>query len=353
MCHASVFDFFRSEMAAADIQGRSVLEVGSRDVNGTVRPLLVSLGAREYLGVDLVAGPGVDRTCDVTDLAATLGEGSYEAVVTTEMLEHVRDWRPALSNLKRVVAPGGILVITTRSFGFPYHDYPGDYWRYEISDMAALFQDFEILKLVRDPEYPGVFLKCRKPREFRECDTSSLKLFSVPRAARADQVDEEEIARYANRMKALQIAALEAAAMLRNVDWTAFDERDFRRIWKHLEELGVLLRRLSPRQAQVSTLERMARPLGKLKRRFIDLALSTGMLRGESLRLARMSLCANASRTLRKTMFHVPWGAVEEGPFQNALECIGSLRALASKAQANVTMPAGGSELESVQNDPP
>ncbi len=336
MCHASVFDFFRSEIAAADIEGRGVLEAGSRDVNGAVRPFLMSLGAREYLGVDLVPGPGVDRTCDVTDLASTFGEGSYEVVVSTEMLEHVRDWRSALSNLKRVVAPGGILVITTRSFGFPYHDFPGDYWRYEISDMTELFQDFEILKLVRDPEYPGVFLKCRKPEGFKERDTAPWKLFSVPRAARADVGGEEEVDRYAKRMTALQTTASEAFAMVRNVDWTAFDERDFRQMWKTLENLGALLRSLSPMEAQVLTLERVARPLGKLKRRFIDLVLSTGILRGKSLRLVRMILFANAARALNN-LFRVPWGAVEEAEYQRALECVASIRALASKAQAQRT----------------
>jgi SAM-dependent methyltransferase len=335
VCHPSVFDFFRTEVAAADIQGRSVLEVGSRDVNGTVRPFLMSLGAREYLGVDLVAGPGVDRTCAVEELASTLGEGSYDAVVTTEMLEHVRDWRSAISNLKRVVAPGGILVITTRSFGFPYHDFPGDYWRYEISDMTALFRDFEILKLVRDPEYPGVFLKCRKPRQFREGETSSLKLFSMPGAARADGVGDEEIARYTERMKAFQGTAVDVATLLKGFDWTALEERTFRRLWRELEKLLALLRGLSRKETEASTLERMARPIGRLKRRIFDLALSAGIVRGESLKRARKSLCASAGRSLWKTMFHVPWGSVEETSFQNALESITKIRELVSTGEAS------------------
>ncbi|MEZ0346378.1 MAG: hypothetical protein ABWK01_07495, partial [Infirmifilum sp.] len=57
----------------------------------------------------------------------------------------------------------GIIYITTRSRGFPYHAYPHDYWRYEVYDMREIFGDFEIVKLARDWLEPGVYLKARKP----------------------------------------------------------------------------------------------------------------------------------------------------------------------------------------------
>ncbi len=103
MCHRSILDFFHAEVGRRDIEGRSILEVGSRDVNGTMRPFLVSLGARHYLGVDIEPGPGVDRVCDVASLPSELAGQCFDVVVTTEMLEHVRDWRSAVVSLKRMV----------------------------------------------------------------------------------------------------------------------------------------------------------------------------------------------------------------------------------------------------------
>jgi SAM-dependent methyltransferase len=145
------------------VAGARVLEVGSQDLNGSVRPLVVGLGPASYLGVDLVAGPGVDEICDAGELAVRFGRGSFDLVVSTEMLEHVRDWRAAVTNLKLALRIGGWLLVTTRSLGFPFHGYPEDHWRYELDDMRTIFADFDITLLVPDtpPSY-GVFMLARK-----------------------------------------------------------------------------------------------------------------------------------------------------------------------------------------------
>ncbi|MEZ0346253.1 MAG: methyltransferase domain-containing protein [Infirmifilum sp.] len=121
------------------------------------------LRPREYVGVDIEPGLFVDVLVPAEGLVERFGEESFDVVISTELLEHVRDWRLVVSNMKRVLKPGCVIYITTRSRGFPYHAYPHDYWRYEVDDMREIFGDFEIVKLARDWLEPGVYLKERKP----------------------------------------------------------------------------------------------------------------------------------------------------------------------------------------------
>jgi SAM-dependent methyltransferase len=171
------------------VVGKHVLEVGAIDVNGTVRPVIEALEPASYTGTDIAWGPGVDELCDVTGLIERYGEGTFDLVVSTELVEHVRDWRAAFANLKGVVRPGGIILVTTRSRGFKVHGYPWDYWRYEPEDMELVFADFEHVLIERDAHRPGVFVKARKPmRSSGEAPLTDVTLFSVVAGKRTRDV---------------------------------------------------------------------------------------------------------------------------------------------------------------------
>lgn len=167
--HESVLAWTAAAVTRSDVAGRRVLEVGSGDVNGTVRPLLEAHEPAEYLGVDAAPGKGVDRVVDCTRLLDEFGPGTWDVVVSTEMLEHVRDWRASIRNLVHVVAPGGLLIVTTRSPGFPFHPFPEDHWRYTVAAMRQIVDNFRLepLQIMADPEAPGVFVKVRKPEGWR------------------------------------------------------------------------------------------------------------------------------------------------------------------------------------------
>lgn len=180
MCNQACIDFGRANLKEEDVRGKSVIEVGALDVNGSLRSAIEKFVPASYIGVDIQSGRGVDRICKVEDLISTFGSESFDMVVCTELLEHVKDWRVAIHNLKQILRPRGKLLITTRSFGFGYHGYPYDFWRYEVSDMQSIFADFEIDSIEKDlPAEPGVFISARKPAVFDEADISRNRLYSV------------------------------------------------------------------------------------------------------------------------------------------------------------------------------
>lgn len=158
MCHTSVLTWAADVFGPGLVTGKSVCEVGAYNVNGTVRPSIEAHGPASYLGVDMEAGPGVDLVADVGALPDQFPEG-FDLVVSTEMLEHVEDWRAAMASLAALVKIGGHLVITTRSPGFPYHPYPIDCWRYPVQVMRTILDrlGFYVILCTSDPEQPGVF----------------------------------------------------------------------------------------------------------------------------------------------------------------------------------------------------
>ena len=153
----------------------SVLEIGSHDVNGSLRPFV---NASHYFGIDTVAGPGVDAVADGLDAAAL---GAVDLVIMTEVLEHARHWAALLMVAQACVRPGGHILISTRSPGYPWHGemyrdtgHPhlirweiGDHWRFTVDQLRAAFGPQWGWVDVRpdpDPERPGVFVFAKRSR---------------------------------------------------------------------------------------------------------------------------------------------------------------------------------------------
>ena len=192
MCNVTGIVFGVKNLDKDELKGRSVLEVGSGDYNGGLRPILESWGPAQYIGVDIQEGPGVDVVCSAERTVERLGEGRFDIVIATELLEHVRNWRAAITNMKMACKPGGTMLITTRSQGFPYHGYPHDFWRFETDDLKEIFSDCEVLALERDPVDPGVFAKVRKPPSFVEMSLASKELYSIVVDKRVRELAEDD-----------------------------------------------------------------------------------------------------------------------------------------------------------------
>jgi SAM-dependent methyltransferase len=91
-----------------------VLEVGSLNVNGTIRDFFEAI---EYVGVDVGAGPGVDLVCKGEDL--DYAANSFDVTVSAECFEHNPGWAATFQNMWRMTKKH--VMITCASEGRPEH----------------------------------------------------------------------------------------------------------------------------------------------------------------------------------------------------------------------------------------
>lgn len=201
MCTTESLQWLALNLERDEIAHRRVIEVGSCDVNGTVRPIVQLLKPAEYIGVDITWGPGVDQVCYADELVERFGETSFDVVVSACALEHIRDWRSAVSNMKRVCRPDGLMLIMV-PHEWPYHEHPYDFWRYGREDVSRIFADCEILRLDEDALAPSlVYAKIRRPAGLREIDLHGIELYSILVGRRVTEIRDEFLTdRFAKRM---------------------------------------------------------------------------------------------------------------------------------------------------------
>lgn len=118
MSHGAQRSFFREIYKANRLaaRGSTVLEVGSYDVNGSIRSVFE---VSDYLGIDLVEGPGVDVVGDLRKL--DFNSKKFDFVLSSEALEHDSNWIETVLAMIKLVAPGGLVGISCATKGRPEH----------------------------------------------------------------------------------------------------------------------------------------------------------------------------------------------------------------------------------------
>ncbi|MGQ9592132.1 MAG: methyltransferase domain-containing protein, partial [Planctomycetota bacterium] len=118
------------------------------------RVLDLGCGASPYarwypnrIGCDVAIFPGVQVLGTAEELPFV--DGSFEQVLATELLEHVRRPHDAIREMWRVLRPGGRVILTTR-FLYPVHEAPGDHFRYTRFGLLTLFDGWEVEVLRED-----------------------------------------------------------------------------------------------------------------------------------------------------------------------------------------------------------
>lgn len=115
-------------------QNVRVIEIGSQDINGTLRD--VSPTSFEYIGVDFVAGKGVDVILD-DPYKLPFDSGYADIVLSSSCFEHSEMFWIVFLEILRVLKPKGLFYLNVPSNG-TFHRYPADCWRFYPDSGRAL-----------------------------------------------------------------------------------------------------------------------------------------------------------------------------------------------------------------------
>ncbi len=148
--HQSVMEYVALAVKTFDLKHKKVLEIGSYDVNGSVRMLFKG----EYTGIDREAGPGVDLVMDAGFM--TFEDASFDVVVSTSQLEHDPTFWLTMRQVGRVLRIGGHFILTTHTTGFPPHN-PPDFYRFLDDSWPVLMSmaGCDIVDSRSDPQVGG------------------------------------------------------------------------------------------------------------------------------------------------------------------------------------------------------
>ncbi len=95
-----------------DNENNKILEIGSHDVNGSLRQLFSS---SEYTGIDLSPGIGVDVVASGHEVG--FQDDSFDMTISCECFEHNPYWVETFNNMYRMTKKTGLLVVTCASRG--------------------------------------------------------------------------------------------------------------------------------------------------------------------------------------------------------------------------------------------
>jgi SAM-dependent methyltransferase len=103
---------------------------------------MLGRGVTDYVGVDRV-GELTQPTVVGTAEALPVPDASFDVVLCTMVLEHVRDPRRVLGEVRRVLVPNGRVVLTVPGV-WPTHEAPHDYWRFTRFGLEELMREFRL-----------------------------------------------------------------------------------------------------------------------------------------------------------------------------------------------------------------
>lgn len=154
--HQSSADSVLRAHVVAGLTAKQVLDFGCGD-GRSINVFREILPDAKWTGVDIASSPEVDlrRRTDgefVTyeGFELPFEDGSFDLVFSHQVLEHVRKPELALSEVARVLRPGGLFIGQTSQFE-PYHSY--SLWNFTVYGFKRIAEDAGLLL---DEIRPGI-----------------------------------------------------------------------------------------------------------------------------------------------------------------------------------------------------
>jgi SAM-dependent methyltransferase len=132
-------EHIQTMLGNSGVTGGRILEIGGR-----ANPYRETFPNFEYVCLDLeVTEPGVIKG-DITN-CPELESNSFDAVISVDVFEHIREPWLAAPEIIRILRPGGFTYHSTL-FSWRYHPCPVDYWRYTPEALMFLFKDLRVMR---------------------------------------------------------------------------------------------------------------------------------------------------------------------------------------------------------------
>jgi len=116
-----------------ELDGRIVIDVGGGP--GFFVREMKRMGARSFCidadsGEMAALGPPEDDSIVASATRMPIAAGVVDVCFSSNVLEHVRDWRAMLAEMVRVTKPGGIVFVTFTNWLSPYGGHETSPWHY-------------------------------------------------------------------------------------------------------------------------------------------------------------------------------------------------------------------------------
>jgi len=118
MSHPQQIQYIKNlkEKFTSNFVNVKVLEIGSLNINGSVRSLFEDC---DYLGIDVGMGPGVDLVCEGQTYDAP--DNIFDTVISCECFEHNPYWLETFKNMVRMCKLNGLIIFTCATTGRKEH----------------------------------------------------------------------------------------------------------------------------------------------------------------------------------------------------------------------------------------
>lgn len=107
-----------------DQAGKKLLDIGAG--SSPYKKYFKKIG---YFAQDIKQNKNIDYAGDVDDGLSAIASASFDYILCTQVLEHLKEPPKAFQEFSRILKPGGKIFLTT-NFIYQLHSVPDDYYRF-------------------------------------------------------------------------------------------------------------------------------------------------------------------------------------------------------------------------------